>query len=333
MIITRTMGPTQWAMLLALGLIWGGSFYFNAVAVRHLPTLTIVWVRVALASLALWAVVGALGLARPQGLAQWRDLAVMGLLNNVVPFSLIVWGQREIASGLASILNATMPFFTLLFAHVLTRDEPLSGMRLAGIVTGIAGVSLMIGLDALSGLGGQIAGQIAVLAAAATYGLAGVFGRSLAIHPPLVTAAGQTLASGLALAPLVLVLDRPWGIALPPADGLFAVIGLALLCTALAYVLYFAILRSAGAGNVSLVTFLVPVSAIFLGMWRLGETLGPRHLFGLLVIAAGLVLIDGRLVARLRQRAPGRGGRPPAGDRQPGGTPPPHPASTHGRRR
>lgn len=307
MTITRDMGPRQWAMLFALALIWGGSFYFNAVAVRHLPTLTIVWSRVALASLALWAVVWAAGLRRPAGIAQWRDLAVMGLVNNIVPFSLIVWGQREIAAGLASILNATTPFFTIVFAHFLTRDEPLSGLRLAGVVTGIAGVAAMVGLDALSGLGGHVAGQVAVLGAAATYGLAGVFGRRLALHPPLVTAAGQTLGSSLLLAPFVAVLDRPWALAMPPPEGLFAVAGLALVCTALAYVLFFAILKSAGAGNVSLVTLLVPVSAIVLGILLLGETLAMRHLAGLAVIAIGLALIDGRLPGRLRPRRAGPG--------------------------
>jgi drug/metabolite transporter (DMT)-like permease len=294
--IERRMGPAEWAMLLALSIIWGGSFYFYAVALKELPTLTIVFLRVLLGTSALWLIIFALHLPLPRTRQVWRDFIVMGLINNVIPFSLIVWGQREVASGLAAILNATTPFFTILIANSLTQDEKLSWLRLVGALTGLVGVAAMIGVDSVAA--GHFAAELAIIGAAISYGFASVFGRRFGGLPPLVTAAGQTSGSTLLLLPMVLAVDLPWRLEMPGTAALLAVLGLAWPCTALAYLLYFTILKRSGATNIVLVTFLVPVSAIILGIAFLGEALGLHHIMGMAAIAVGLALIDGRLLSQ-----------------------------------
>ncbi|WGF90719.1 DMT family transporter [Marinivivus vitaminiproducens] len=293
------MSLADWLMLLALSGLWGGSFVFTGVAVKELPPLTIVALRVGLAALILAAALRVLRVRLPVDRQIWATFLAAGVLNNVVPFCLIVWGQTHIASGLASILNATTPFWTVLIAHALTDDEKLSGNRLAGVVIGFLGVIVMIGPATLAGLGTDVVAQLACLAAALSYALAGVYGRRfkrLGVAP-MTAATGQVVASTLLLAPIAIMVDRPWTLDLPGAATIGAVAGLAALSTALAYVLYFRILASAGATNLLLVTLLIPVSAIGLGVLVLGERLGPGHLVGLAVIGVGLAAIDGRLVA------------------------------------
>ena len=292
-----TMGGREWAMLLALAVLWGGSFFFNGVAVRELPSFTLVWLRVAVAAATLLLALRLLGQRMPTAGRVWAAFFGMGLLNNVVPFVLIVWGQHHIASGLASILNATTPLFGVLVAHVLTSDEKLTPLKLAGVAVGFAGAMFMVGPDALGGLGTGVTAQLACLAGALTYAFAGIFGRRFKRMGvlPLATAAGQVCASTALLLPLMLLVDRPWTLAAPHAATWGAVLGVGLLSTALAYVLYFRILAAAGATNLLLVTFLIPVSAILLGVPLLGETLLLRHFGGMALIGMGLACIDGRL--------------------------------------
>jgi drug/metabolite transporter (DMT)-like permease len=301
--ISRTMGGAEWALLVALSIVWGGSFFFFAIAVKALPVFTIVFLRVALGASALWLIVWVAGLALPREPQVWRAFLTMGLLNNAIPFSLIVWGQKELASGLAAVLNGTTPFFTVLIANALTPDEKISGSRLAGAAIGLGGVAVMIGLAAVATLGQGIWPQLAILGAAVAYALASVFGRRFAGLPPLLTAAGQTSGSTAVLLPLVLILDQPWLLAPPPLSVWLAIAGLAFLCTSLAYVMYFTILKRAGATNLVLVTFLAPVSAILLGVSFLNETLEPRHSLGMTAIGLGLALIDGRLMRLLKTPA------------------------------
>lgn len=291
-------------MLLALSLLWGGSFFFNGIAVQALPPLTIVALRVGLGALALLAVLRFSGLALPGSGRVWLAFFGMGVLNNLIPFCLIVWGQTRIGAGLASILNATTPLFAVLVAHVLTVDEKITRARLAGLIAGFLGVAVMIGPAALQGLGRDLAAQLAVLGAAVSYAFAGVFGRRFKAMgvAPLVTAGGQVTASSLMLVPLALAFDRPWQLALPDWPVWAAVLGLALLSTALAYVLFFRILAAAGATNIALVTFLIPVSAILLGALVLGEHLALRQLAGMGLIALGLAAIDGRIFGLFRRR-------------------------------
>jgi drug/metabolite transporter (DMT)-like permease len=275
------MGLRDWGLVLGLSVVWGGTFFFVAVAVESLPPLTLVFLRVAIAAIVLIVLVPAVGLRLPADLKTWSAFFGIALLNNVIPFSLIFWGQTRIPGGLASILNATTPVFAVIVAHFLTRDEKLTANRLIGVLVGLAGVSVIIGPEALRGLGANLLAQLAVLGAAVCYAFAGIYGRrfrNLGIHP-VVAAAGQLSASAIMLLPVVL--------------------GLATISTAFAYIIYFRVLATAGATNILLVTFLIPVSAIFLGTVFLDEQLAGRHLVGMALIGAGLAAIDGRLLARI----------------------------------
>ena len=299
--MSARMSLLDWSLLLALSLLWGGSYFFVGVVVKALPPFTIVLLRVAIAAVALHAVLRLTRTQMPWDASAWAAFFGMGLLNNAIPFSLIVWGQTQIASGLASILNATTPLFALVVAHLVTHDERLSKGRLAGILLGLAGVVVLIGPDALTGLGSDVLAQVAVLGAALSYGCAVTFGRRFKRMgvPPLATAAGQVTASSVMLLPVALLVDAPWRLALPDLSVWGAVLGLALLSTALAYVVFFRILASAGAVNLSLVTFLIPVSAILLGSVFLGERLELMDFLGMALIGLGLAAIDGRLAGRL----------------------------------
>ena len=301
----------EWAILVGLSILWGGSFFFIGVAVKALPPFTIVFCRVALAALILLAVVRAFGPGMPWTGRAWRAFFVMGFLNNLVPFSLLVWGQTQIASGLASILNATTPLFGVLVAHLLTDDEKLSGGRLFGVLVGFSGVAVMLGRGAFSGLatggGDTLLAELACLGAALSYAFASVFGRRFKRMgvSPMQTATGQVTASAVLLAPVALLIDRPWTLANPGVAVWLALLGLAAACTALAYILYFRLLATAGAVNILLVTLLVPVSAILLGFLVLGERLAPEHFAGMALIALGLAAIDGRPARRLRRALSG----------------------------
>lgn len=300
--MNRVMGPFEWLLLIILSVLWGGSFFFSKVALVELPPFTVVLGRVSLAALALNIVVLAVRRRMPVSLRTWGLFFIMGALNNLIPFSLIFWGQTQIASGLASILNATTPLWTVILAHFLTTDEQLTGNRLGGIIFGMLGVVLIIGPDALSGLGLHVVAQLAVVGAAFSYACAGIFGKRFRGVSPLVTATGQVTATTVMMVPIVLLSDRPWQYPLPHGTTLSAIVALALLSTALAYIIYFRLLATAGATNLLLVTLLIPVSALLLGMLFLGERLDLRHLAGMGLIGLGLTAIDGRLLLRLQER-------------------------------
>lgn len=297
-----SMTPALWAMMIVLSLLWGGSFFFNGVVVMELPLLTIVFFRVFLAALGLHLFLVATGNRLRANRQVWIAFAMMGLLNNAIPFSLIVYGQTQIASGVASILNATTPLFTLVVAHLFTADEKIGAWKAAGIAAGFAGVAVMLG-----GFGSgsvAIAAYAACLGAALSYGFAGVWGRrfkALGVAPSHV-AAGQLTASSAMLLPLMLIADQPWTLSMPGTATIASLVALAIASTALAYILFFRILSGAGATNISLVTFLIPPSAIMLGIAFLGETLETRHIIGMVLIGLGLALVDGRFVAKRRSK-------------------------------
>jgi len=299
----RSMGLIEWSLLITLSVLWGGSFFFIGIAVLALPPFTIVVLRVGLAAIALNVIVRAMGLSMSMDRRVWAAFFGMGLLNNMIPFSLIVWAQTHIASGLASILNATTPLFTVIVAHFLTKDERMNGWRFTGVVVGFTGVVLIIGPEALQNLGTNIVAQMAILTAALSYAFAGIFGRRFRAMgiAALVTATGQLTASTVMMIPLALVVDRPWMLPMPSLEIWGAVLGLVLLSTALAYILYFRVLATAGATNVLLVTFLIPVSAILLSTTILGEQLEPKHFTGMGIIGLGLAMIDGRPLGFLRR--------------------------------
>ena len=295
------MGPSEWALLMVLSILWGGSFFFFKILVdAHLPPFTIVLGRVGMAAIALLAFVYLSGRRMPTSPRVWLAFLLMGLLNNVVPFTLIVFGETQITSGLASIFNAITPLFTVLLAHFLT-DERLTRGKAAGILIGIVGVAVLIGPDAVQGFSLTNVAQLACLGAAFVYGCAGIYGRRF--HQigvdPIVTATGQVCGSTIILVPLAAFADRPWALGLPGAGTLGAWIALAVLSTAVAYIIYFRILASAGATNLLLVTFLIPVSALLLGTFVLGEHLAWTSFVGMALIFVGLGAIDGRLIAAL----------------------------------
>lgn len=300
----RPMTGGEWLVLVFLSVLWGGSFFFNAVALAALPPLSVVAARVALAAVILGSVLRLRGVPVPRERRIWGAFLVMGLMNNAVPFTLILWGQTQLASGVAAILNASTPLFAVIFAHFLSADEPLSARRLAGVLLGLGGVAVMVGGAALGATGAMVLAELACLGAAASYALAGIFGRRFRAWgvAPLATAWGQVTGSSLVLLPLALIVDRPWTLRAPGVEVWVALVFLAGFATALAYILYFRLLATAGATNLMLVTLLVPVTAILLGVVILGEALLPRHLGGMALIAAGLAAIDGRPLRLLALR-------------------------------
>ena len=296
------MDAFDWVMLITLATVWGGSFLFNAILVTELPVLTIVAIRVTVAALALWGFMYATGRKIPTSLHVWGALLILGGLNNAIPFSLIVQGQTQIPSVLASILNATTPLFTIVVAGIFLMDERFSVLRVLGVIVGFSGVILMVGPDALGGLGADFWAQLCALGAAISYGFASVFGRrfrELRVDPVMV-ATGQVTMSSLVLWPIALWIDGPQDIANMSLNAALSMFGLAVLCTSFAYILYFRILERAGATNISLVTFLVPISAIILGVLVLGEQIFIKEIIGMTLIGVGLAIIDGRLIKRLR---------------------------------
>ena len=303
--VDAQMGGAEWGLLLLLSLLWGGSFFFVEIAVRELPTFSIVALRVGIAALVLWGVVAALGLPVPRGRAAWSAFLVMGVLNNAVPFGLFVWGQQTISSSLASILNATTPLFTVVVAGLLLADERVTAAKVVGVLVGFAGAVAVIGPGAFAAVGTYLWAQLACLGAALSYAFAGVFGRRfrrLGVDP-VVVAAGQVTMSTLLLMPLAAVADRPWTLAAPSLAVWLAVFGLAVLSTAAAYVLYFQLLARTGATNLSVVTFLIPVSAIGLALLFLGESLHAADMAGMVMIGIGLLAIDGRILRWFRPEA------------------------------
>jgi drug/metabolite transporter (DMT)-like permease len=284
----------DWSLLALLSVLWGGSFFFNGVLLRELPPLTVVLLRVALAAIILLPFLWVYRIAFPKSLSGWKPYLAIGLLNNVLPFSLVVTGQTYIPSGLASILNATTPLFTVV-VMAAAGDEKLHARRVAGVVAGLIGVIILRGQD-LGSTTGQGVGILLCLAGAFSYGLAALFARRrLSDSPPLATATFQLLASSLMMTVIVAVFERPWRLPMPGATTWLAMIGLAALSTALAYIVFFQILRRSGSTNVMLVTLLIPVTAILLGHLVLGESISLRQMIGALVIGSALLLIDGRV--------------------------------------
>jgi len=295
-----TMAGREWLLLIVLSILWGGSFFFAEVALRELDPFTIVFGRVSIAAVVLFSFVYLSKNKMPWDRVSWGQFMVMGALNNMIPFSLIVWGQSHIDSGLASVLNATTPMFTVALAHALTADEKLSPNKGIGILLGIIGVAVLIGPGIIDGLDGQVWGKIAILGAATSYGFAGIFGRRLGRHPTSVAATGMLICSSMMMLPLMLIVDGPLT-TLPGPDVWGAVLALALLSTSVAYLIFFHILAKAGATNLSLTTFLIPVSALMLGFLILGERLNSHALMGMALIFLGLAAIDGRLIKRVRR--------------------------------
>jgi drug/metabolite transporter (DMT)-like permease len=304
LMIRTQMNRSDWLIMLALALIWGCAFFFISVAVHSVPPLTYVWLRLTIAAIGLWGFLSWKGerLGLPRGV--WGSMLVLALLNNVIPFALFGWGQTHIASGLASILNATTPIWGVVVAHLFTHDERMSPRKVGGVLLGFGGVATMIGPSLLSSIGTDTLAQLACVLASLSYALAAVWARRFKRMglPPMTVTTGQLTVGALVMLPIALLVDQPWNNAIPPLSAWGAIAALALLCTALGYVLYFRLIDNAGATNALLVTLLVPPTAILLGALFLNETLAPQDFLGLLLIGLGLAAIDGRLVSALRSR-------------------------------
>jgi len=303
-VIRTQMNRGDWLILGTLALIWGGAFFFIGVAVRHVQPLTYVWLRLSIAAAAMWLFLlfkrERLQLPRQV----WGSIILLALLNNALPFALFGWGQTHIASGLASILNATTPIWGVLVAHFLTHDERMTPRKIAGVLLGFGGVATMIGPSLLSNLGSAGLAQLACVTASLSYALAAVWARRFRKQgiSPLSVTTGQLTAGAVIMLPLSMLIDHPWTHAFPPLTAVGAIVALALFCTAFGYVLYFRLIATSGATNALLVTLLVPPVAILLGGLFLGEQLAPQDFLGLGLIALGLAAIDGRLLSLLAGR-------------------------------
>lgn len=300
------MGTREWALLVFLSVLWGGAFFFAAVAVKEIEPFTLAFLRMALGALALAVLAVALGQKLPRNRSIWTGFLLLGIIGTAAPFSLIYLGQTKINGGLASILNAATPLWTIIVAHFFTRDEKFTLRRFLGVITGLAGVAVIMAPSLrVSWSESPVLAEASILGAGLCYAFAGVFAKRFKEVPPVVLSCGQLAFGALFILPVVFIFDHPFSRPAPGAAAIAAVLAIAVLSTALAFIIYFEILRVAGATNVMLVTLLVPVSAIFLGAAILGEALAPRHFAGLALIACGLMLIDGRVLQYARRKLGG----------------------------
>ncbi|ASW08192.1 DMT family transporter [Rhizobium sp. 11515TR] len=290
------MSASDWAQLVLLGALWGGSFFFAHIAVAEIPPLALVLYRVSIAALVLHVWLRLRNISFAPAIARSASFLGLALLNNIIPFSLIFSGQTEIGAGLASVLYATTPLWTVLVANLLTSDEKLSASKLAGVALGIGGAATMIGPGLFANLGGPTWAKLAVIAAAISYAFAAVFAKRFRDIKPIVVAAGQLTASTIFMIPIVLLLYNPSDIVSANISIWLAIGTLAIVTTAFAFILYFNLIASAGATNASLVTLLVPASAIILSTAFLGERLETYEFLGLALIVSSLVVVDGRFL-------------------------------------
>ena len=236
----------------------------------------------------------------PKDGKSWMQLVVLGAINAALPFILFFWGQTRIDSGLASVLNATTPLWGVVTAHFLTHDEKATPARITGVLLGMAGIIVMVGSDAIRGMGGSVLAQLACLTATLCYAFAAIYGRTLSqsTMSPMVVATGQVMTAALLMLPVALIVDQPWTFSSPGWDAWAGAVGLAIPSTAIAYFFYFKLIDTAGASNAMLVAFVMPVIAIILGVVALGETVEANELAGSLLIGLGLIAIDGRIFAQ-----------------------------------
>ncbi len=289
-----TMSTKLWILLVILSVLWGGSFFFAEIALRDISPFMLVTLRVGIAAVVLFLYIFITKQAQALDLKNWISLFVMGALNNVIPFTLIFWGQVYIESGLASILNATTPLFTVLLAHLMTQDEKMTSNKVVGVLIGFVGVIFLIGPVAYSGQKAQALGQIAVLFAAVSYAFAGIWGKRLRSIPAPVSSGGMLFGSTVIMLIVLLLKGESFELNISTSSWA-AVLALAIFSTVIAYMIYFYILAQAGATNLLLVTFLIPVSALILGVVFLDETFTTNAIIGMLLIIISLISIDGRL--------------------------------------
>jgi drug/metabolite transporter (DMT)-like permease len=291
------LGAAEWGLMALQSMLWGSSYFFIEVAQPELPAFTIAALRTIPASAALLLIVLSLGYRLPATLAEWWLFAAFSAFNSVLPFLLIVWGQSRTTGGMAAILNATAPLFGIFLAHLLTHDEKLSWSKVAGILVGMAGVAILMGGEIVAGASADLLARAALLAAPFCYVSANIFARRrLGQYPPFVIAAMQMVGAIFVTFPLALAIDRPWALPEPSLAAFGAIVGMGVFGSALASLCHFTVLQRAGATNASLVTLIMPLTPILLGGIFLGERLSAGDIAGALVIAAALIIIDGRVL-------------------------------------
>jgi drug/metabolite transporter (DMT)-like permease len=283
------MGAREWLLLAALSALWGCSFLFVELALRDLPVFTVALGRTGIAAAFLLLLLAATRAPLLPLVQRWREFLLLGALRAAIPMSLIVWAQTRIDSGVAGILNSTSPLFTMVIAHLLTTDDRLTPQKLIGCLIGMVGVVAMIGMEFLSQLGDGVGGQLAMLGATCSYGFAAVYGRRFDTGSNTAAAAGMLSGATLLILPLALAIDRPWALS-PGPLSISALFALALLSTAVAFVVWFRLITTAGPSNTSLVTFLIPLAALGFGVLLLGEKPTLGSLLGLAIILAGLAV-------------------------------------------
>ena len=299
----KSMDVQDWGLLILLSILWGGAYFFAGVAVRELPPLTVVLVRVSLAAITLLPFFWFTGHHLPKTASDWLPFFGMGLFNNVIPFGLIFAGQTQITVGLSSIINAMTPLFTVLVMAGF-QQERLTANRVIGVLLGVLGVAVLRGIDGPVDAS-QTLGIILCLGAALSYGFAALWGRKFLVGvPPMKSATCQLMCSTLIMLVIVSLIDQPWKLDFPSLNVIGAMVMLAVFGTAVAYIIFFKILVRAGPSNVMLVTLLIPVTALILGSVFLSETIQLKEIAGALTIGAGLVFIDGRLINRFTGRHP-----------------------------
>jgi drug/metabolite transporter (DMT)-like permease len=278
---------TELTLLVALAVLWGASYSFIKVGVDTMPPVTFIAARTLIAGGILFPLIRWRGLAMPLDAASWRRFAFQACLNSVVPFTLIAVAERSIDAGLATILNATSPIFTFLMTALITRHEPATLRKLFGVGAGIAGICLIVGTQALGGLGQQLWAQLAVVAATVCYAAAAIFGRGFKGLDPMLPAAGSMLCGAAMLIPLSLAIDRPWTLA-PSIASILALIGLSVFSTALAFCIYFRLIHTLGSvGTTSQAYLRVPIG-VGIGAVFLGESLGSAAWLGMAFVVAGV---------------------------------------------
>ena len=300
--VGHPMGLREWGLLVLCATLWGGTYTLNKIVIPELPPLTITAARLAMAVSLLAPLVYVYGYRVPPVGRAWQPFLIFTMFSNIAPFTLVLYGQRSTASGLASVLVATTPLFLILLAHVYTRDEKLSSNKLIGVLTGIAGVAAVFGSEALAGWSMALEGKFALLLASLLYAVGGVYAKRFAQYPPLIIATMQMTCGFLISLPLALMIEKPWLLPMPSMPALGALAGIGYVGSALAAITYFAIFTRAGATNAMLVTLLVPLTPILLGTVLFGEQLLAREITGAAIIALALIIIDGRLPARILRR-------------------------------
>ncbi|WP_434725036.1 DMT family transporter [Mesorhizobium sp. RIZ17] len=283
----KTEIPTDLALLGVLAVLWGASYTFIKIGVETIPPVTFIAARTLIAGAVLLTIIRWRGLAMPADAATWRRFAFQACLNSVVPFTLIAAAERSVDAGLATILNSTSPIFTFLLTALITRHEPVTARKLVGVGAGIVGICLIIGTQALGGLGHESWAQLAIVIATISYAGAAIFGRGFKGLDPMIPAAGSMLCGAVMLVPLSLIVDRPWTLA-PSTASILALLGLSIFSTALAFVIYFRLIHTLGSvGTTSQAYLRVPIG-VGIGAVFLGESLGPAAWLGMAFVVAGV---------------------------------------------